>query len=185
MIQFSIAETSSDLVAILDLQKANLAASLTPFEIQSQGFVTVTHKYDELSALNELENHIIAKEGDKVIGYVLAMTKASATALPVLEPMFEVFDQIKYQNKPVSNYRYLVVGQVCIDKQYRGKGIFDQIYTAYKNRFQSKYDFAITEIAATNLRSQKAHQRIGFKELHRYFAPDQTEWSIVIWDWNN
>ena len=184
MISYTISKTEDEIAGILALQEANLSVVLSPSEIQSQGFVTVTHSREELTRLNDIENHIIAKDGDKVIGYVLAMTKASASALPVLEPMFEVFDEIFYRNKLVSAYQYLVVGQVCIDKQYRGQGVFDQLYSAYKNRFQSKYDFAITEIAVKNLRSQRAHQRIGFEEIHRYLAPDQTEWSIVLWDWN-
>jgi RimJ/RimL family protein N-acetyltransferase len=79
----------------------------------------------------------------------------------------------------------MVVGQVCIDKEYRGKGLLDNCYTAYKEHFIHQYDFAVTEIASNNLRSLAAHTRIGFKEIHRYISPDQTEWCIVLWDWNN
>ena len=49
--------------------------------------------------------------------------------------------------------------------------------------YSNKYDFAITEIAATNLRSLKAHRRIGFKEINTYLSPDKTEWVVVLWDW--
>ena len=79
----------------------------------------------------------------------------------------------------------MVVGQVCVDKQYRGQGIFDQVYVTYKNYYLNKYDFAITEIANTNIRSLNAQKRIGFKEIHSYLAPDNTEWVVVVWDWKN
>jgi hypothetical protein len=72
---------------------------------------------------------------------------------------------------------------VCVDKVYRGQGIFDQCYLAYEKFYEYKYDFAITEIATSNTRSLQAHKRIGFKEINSYFAPDKTEWVVVVWDW--
>jgi hypothetical protein len=76
-----------------------------------------------------------------------------------------------------------VVGQVCIDKQYRGQGILPNCYAVYKEYYNKKYDFAITEIASTNLRSLNAHRKIGFNEIHSYSGPDKTEWIVVVWDW--
>lgn len=185
MINYTTATNSKDLEGILALQKANLAKGLTPEEIQSQGFVTVDHSYEQLKKLNDIENHIIARDNDKIAGYVLAMTQQSKSAIPVLLPMFKLFEKILYKNKKISDYNYLVVGQVCIDKEYRGKGIFDKCYYAYKKHFDSKYDFAITEIANTNLRSLIAHKRIGFKEIYSYPTVENTEWIVLIWDWEN
>ena len=97
--------------------------------------------------------------------------------------MFKVFENISYKAMPVSSYRYIVVGQVCVDSAFRGVGILDNCYAAYRNAFQEKYDFAITEIAVRNSRSINAHKRIGFQQLHTYTSPDGEEWSIVIWPW--
>lgn len=141
------------------------------------------HTYEELSNLNKIEKHIIAKTGDKVIAYVLSMTQQSKFDLPVLIPMFQIFDEIVYNNRLISDYNYIVVGQVCVDKAYRGKSVFENCYLTYKNNFINRSDFALTEIATQNLRSQKAHSKIGFKEIHRYIDPSNIEWSIVVWDW--
>jgi GNAT superfamily N-acetyltransferase len=129
------------------------------------------------------EPGIIAKENNEVVAYVLAMTPSFRTGFPVLEPLFKLFEKIPYEGKPVSAYHYLVVGQACIDKKYRGKGILKKLYAAYTSRFRGKYDFAITEIATKNLRSMNAHQRIGFKPVHEYTGPDGVQWTIVILDW--
>ena len=185
MITYTTANSINDLEGILDLQKRNLAGSLTKDEIQSQGFVTVDHSYDQLEKLNDQEKHVIAKDDEKVIGYLLAMTKRSRFDIPVLIPMFELFDTVSYNGKKISEYNYLVVGQVCVDKAWRGKSILDQCYAAYRQHYSIKYDFAITEIAATNLRSLKAHRRIGFKEINTYRSPDKTEWIVVLWDWKD
>jgi L-amino acid N-acyltransferase YncA len=185
MITYTTADTATDLEGILKLQKANLARDLTHEEIQSQGFVTVDHTFAQLKKLNDAEKHIIAKDKDRVVAYLLAMTKDCRQDIPILFPMFEVFDSIRYNNRKVSECNYLVVGQVCVDKQYRGQGILDRAYAAYRDHFSSKYDFAITEIAATNTRSRNAHQRIGFREVHSYRSPDGVEWVVVIWEWDN
>ena len=183
MITYTTARTDDDLKGILALQKANLSFNLSTEEIASQGFVTVVHDLDTLRQLNEVEPHIIAKQNGKVVAYLLTMTAASPTAIAVLKPMFEMFNRIELNKRPVSSYRYLVVGQACVDKPFRGQGIFDLCYKTYREIYRSEYDFAITEIAARNTRSINAHKRIGFKEVHCYKAPDAEEWSIVIWEW--
>lgn len=185
MLTFVTANSISDLDGILNLQKTNLAQGLSPDEIQSQGFVTVNHTFDQLKKLNDIEKHVIAKENEKVIAYVLAMTQQSRQDIPILFPMFDAFDRISYKGKKINEYNYLVVGQVCVDKTFRGMGIFEQCYSAYKEYYKDKYDFAITEIATKNTRSLRAHKRIGFKEMNSYMAPDKTEWIVVVWDWKN
>ncbi len=181
---YTKATTAADLAQIGALQKENLSLALTAEEIQSQGFVTVNHTHDQLKSLNDIEKHIVAKSNNYVIGYLLAMTKQSQFDIPILVPMFETFGTILYKNKKVSDYNYIVVGQVCIARNYRGQGILDKCYAAYKDYYANSYDFAITEIARNNLRSLRAHQRIGFKEIHTYVAPDKTEWVVVIWNWH-
>ncbi len=183
MITYTTSKTDKELAGILDLQKNNLPQNLSESEIKSEGFVTVSHTLEDLKKLNEYEQHLIIKDGEQIAGYLLAMTKNSKYDIPVLIPMFELFDQLYYKEKLISAYHYLVVGQACIDKNYRGKGLFDNSYAAYKNCFKNKYDFAITEISTSNSRSINAHKRIGFVEIHRYTDRKNIEWSIVIWDW--
>ncbi|MFC6999507.1 GNAT family N-acetyltransferase [Rufibacter roseus] len=185
MIAYSTSKNNIELEGILSLQKANLKIGLSEGEIESQGFVTVNHDLKTLKKLNQIEEHIIAKDGEKVVAYVLSMTKKSRFDIPILIPMFEVFDKVVYKVKLLSAYNYMVVGQVCVDKDYRGKGIFGDCYSAYKQHHSEKYDFAITEIAKTNLRSLNAHKRVGFKEIVSYTDPNKIEWIVVLWDWKN
>ncbi len=183
MIVFTQAETEGDFQGILQLQKRNLLTNLTPGEAASQGFVTVVHTLEQLSSLNAQEKHVVAKEGDRIIAYVLAMTPASRSDIPVLIPMFDLFNELFYNGRPIAEQDYIVVGQVCIDKSYRGKGLFDQCYAAYKEQYSTRYSFAITEIATGNTRSLKAHKRLGFEKLTTYGAPDGVDWEVVAWNW--
>lgn len=185
MIRYTRVKIDADLEGILELQRRNLPSSLSQQEMHSQGFVTVVHSFEEVKKLNDIEPHVIAKDDENVIAYLLAMTTQSQEEILVLKPIFETFQEISFANKKVSDFQYIVVGQVCVDKVYRSKGILDACYQYYKNVFADKYDFAITEIDASNLRSLNAHKRIGFKELYRYTAANDVEWVIVLWDWNH
>ena len=180
---YTTSQSLNDLEGIIELQRNNLAVNLAIDEISSQGFVTVVHHVDDLKKMNYIEQHVICKDGEKVVAYLLSMTVHSQNDIPVLIPMFDLFKKISFMDKSVAAYNYIVVGQVCIDKDYRGQGVLDKCYAFYKDCFKRKYDFAITEIATRNQRSIKAHERIGFNEIHRYTSADNEEWSIVVWEW--
>ena len=185
MIVYTSSQNDKDLNGILNLQRNNLARNLPQEEIQSQGFVTVLHTLEDLRKMNSIEQHIIAKDNDTVIAYLLAMTEKSKFDIPVLVPMFELFESIRYKNKLLSEYNYMVVGQVCVDKKYRGQGVLDKCYDLYIDTFRRRYDFAVTEIAISNKRSLNAHARVGFNTIHEYVAPDGESWAIVLLDWPN
>lgn len=185
MIIYTSSKNDKDLSGILNLQRNNLAGNLQQEEIQSQGFVTVLHSMEDLQKMNAIEQHIIAKDNDTVVAYLLAMTEKSKFDIPVLVPMFELFETIQYKNKTLSEYNYMVVGQVCVDKKYRGQGVLDKCYDLYINKFRTRYDFAVTEIATSNQRSLNAHKRIGFRTIQEYVAPKGETWAIVLLEWPN
>jgi hypothetical protein len=183
MIVYTTAKTARDLIKVLELQKNNLPQNLTEEQKATQGFVTVIHSLETLQKMNSIEQSMLARDNNRVIGYLLAMTRASKNDIPVLIPMFDAFDNVMYGNKKISGYSYMVVGQVCIAEGWRGQGILDECYAEYRRHFKGKYDFAITEIHVTNRRSINAHKRIGFETIHIYRDPAGEEWEIVLWDW--
>lgn len=183
MAQIRTAKSKSDLQGILDLQWENHLSRVSDEVKQADGFVTVRHTPEQLLALQSIAPHVIALEEDEVVGYILAMTKASRDLIPVLIPMFDQFDQVYFKGKKIADHHYLVIGQVCVGKDQRGKGLFDQMYKAYKDEFSHRYSFAITEIAQSNVRSLAAHRRVGFEVIHE-FEDETKAWAIVAWDWN-
>ncbi len=184
MILFKPAETERELLGILSLQKENLPRNISQAEKAAQGFVTVNHSFEQLAEMNAIAPHLIAKDGENVVGYILAMTKGSKDLIPVLIPMFQQFELLEFAGNSVASYNYLVIGQICVSKDYRGQGIFDRMYEAYADFFSTCFDFAITEIADSNIRSIKAHQRVGFEVIHN-FSDSTEDWSIVALNWKN
>lgn len=181
MITVTTAQSDQDLREIIALQTINLPKNISAEEAQKQGFVTVVHDFEMLKKMNDDEAHIIAKLDGKVVGYCLAMTQKFKSDIPVLVPMFDKMDEQMYKGKFIRDYNYITCGQVCVAKEARGQGVFDQMYQHFQAIYASKYDLLLTEIATINQRSIRAHYRVGFKNLLRY-VPDGEEWEIVIWD---
>jgi predicted GNAT family N-acyltransferase len=97
--------------------------------------------------------------------------------IEVLIPMFERIDSVLSPNKS-----YVIMGQVCVDKNYRKQGIFRGLYDFYRTQLQHEFDYLITEVAVINQRSMNAHESIGFKKIDSY-EEEGINWNIMLWDW--
>ncbi len=183
MIEFGVAQDMQDFEQIIALQKANMEAVISASESKEQGFLTVKHNIDLLAAMNEPFPHIIARDQNKIIGYALVMGQEMKNRIPILIPLFRKISELSFNNQAIQDSRYFVMGQVCIEKNYRGKGIFSDLYQKMKEQMSDHFDFVVTEVATRNTRSVSAHQKVGFKDLLTY-KHGQEEWSIIIWNWS-
>ena len=174
MIEFKVTTTTKELEQILALQQLNLSKNLTEEEKQIQGFVTIEHKFETLHKMHCMHPHTIAVDNNKVIGYALSMSKAFGDAIPILRPMFAKLKEANITND------FMVMGQVCIAKNYRGKGVFRGLYTKMGANFSGRFSNIITEVDALNTRSLNAHYAIGFKNFSEYKANGQL-WVIMSW----
>lgn len=170
-IDYTIAETTEELLQILSLQRLNLKSSVTTSEIEQEGFVTVEHDLDLLERMNNACPHIIAKDGDKVVGYALSMTEDFKDEISVLRTMFTELEGIHIQN-------FITMGQICVAKTHRKQGIFRGLYEAMKKASYPTYDAIITEVDATNTRSLGAHFSIGFEKICTYNSLGQN-WELI------
>ena len=174
--------TDIELHEILDLQKQNLRGTSTETVEKEQGFVTVVHTLPVLQEMHRLEPSIIVKDNGVLAGYALTMARECHKLVPELESLFDRLEMIMYDGRPISTYNFYVMGQVCVARTYRGKGVFDLLYNQHKEVFAHKYDLLITDIATRNTRSMRAHERVGFKTIATY-RDTLDEWSVVAWDW--
>lgn len=173
MITYSKTTSIEELTQILALQNINLLENLSDEEKQQQGFVTVKHTLEILEKMHKACPHTIAKYNDRVVGFALSMTKEFSDDIEVLKPMFIEI------NKTVTTKSYIVMGQICIDKDFRKQGVFRGLYNFMKtNICESKFDLIVTEIDLKNQISLNAHQAIGFKNLIDYNYHGKN-WRIV------
>lgn len=183
-IVFTTVNTPSEVQQILELQAANHVSNVPAAVAQEQGFVTVKHDPEVLRRMNQEAPGIIAKDGDKVVGYALVMPRSFAAFVPILQPMFQLLDSLSWKGQLLATHpRWFVMGQICVAEGYRGMGVFDGMYAKMKEVCRRDYDFVITEIARRNTRSMRAHERVGFQTMHTFSDEVAREdWNVVIWE---
>src|SRR5689334_20650572 len=103
-----------ELEQILQLQAVNLRDHVSAEQAVSQGFLTVAHTLDVLERMHALAPSVIAKDGEKLVGYALVMPVEARAFVPILEPMFQLLETLSWRGQPLREYRYYVMGQVCV-----------------------------------------------------------------------
>lgn len=182
-IRFQACKTRDQLDQILALQSINLEGHPGQASIPADGFVTVRHEPQVLHDMNDAAPHIIAIADDQVVGYALVMLREFDQRVPILQPMFRRLVELDYQGRPVTDFRYFIMGQVCVARAFRGRGVFVGMYHAMRDHYSADNDMVITEVATRNTRSIAAHRKVGFELLHRYIDQWGERWDLVVWDW--
>jgi ribosomal protein S18 acetylase RimI-like enzyme len=207
MLSTKLVSTPEELDQIAHLNSLNLVTNISPEDKAKNGFVTWSYPAEDLRALHEIAPSVIAvddapesalggpgadgnaayttREADsglKVIGFALTLVKESLPAFPRMQGTLEHLSKVVYEGKPLDLYRFYLMGQICVAENYRGKGVVGMLYQFHREHFAGKFDLLVTEISTSNLRSQKAHEKVGFKTINTY-RDSSDEWNVVVWDW--
>lgn len=175
--------TEDEIVAIKKLQSLNLKSSLSEDEMEAQGFVTAAYSIDFLKEMHDIEPAIIAKDKEDIVGYALVATKAVMGKHHLLNDLFKNINAIEYAGVCLDKIDYVIVAQLCVDKNYRGHGLAQKLYQFFRTSLHQKYIYCLTDVDEKNARSIRAHLKTGFTVLNT-FAYGDSNWHIVIWDWN-
>jgi hypothetical protein len=184
MVHSTLVNTDDELRQIQQLQQSNLPKNISKEEFRSQGFVTFQHDLKTLQEFHKLAPSVIVKDVEKVVAYALTVVNEARHIFPPMESLFALLERSQWKNKPFHQYRFYEMGQVCVAKEYRGKGIFEMLYQQHKKSYSNKYDLLVTKISTKNNRSLKAHEKVGFETIV-IERDDLDEWVVVVWDWNN
>jgi GNAT superfamily N-acetyltransferase len=180
-IVFEAASTEQHFEQILQLQKQNLFSEISEDQQAQQGFVFAEHSVPLLKRMAAHLPQVTAVSDGRVIGYNLAMTVAMKDEMPRLAPMFAQFERSQYRGRPLATYNFMVGGQICVDKDFRGQGLLRRLYHATRDRLPPGYQLCVTEVAARNVISLEAHKRMGFEEVSSYHDGKEL-WSVVVWN---
>lgn len=181
MTTITTASTDEHFDGILALQRANHVHAVAADVQDREGFVFVEHTRPLLARLAAASPQAIALEGARVVGYCLSLPPSLQDAVPILAPMFEQFGRCEYQGKPLAQHRYVVGGQVCVDRDFRGRGLLARLYRHLRDELAATCDLCVTEIATRNVVSVRAHEAMGFEAIARY-SDGREDWVIVAWD---
>jgi predicted GNAT superfamily acetyltransferase len=180
--QIKLVETNSELAGIKALQTANLNTNISADEAATQGFVSAVYTLAFLENMHAQAPSVIAMYNNEVVGYALVATKAVCMQHDLLADLVNTINLQTYQGHALANENYIVVGQLCVAKAFRGKGMVQQLYNYYKQAYSQHYTYLITDVAQANPRSLKAHQNTGFQVINT-LTYGGISWDIVLWNW--
>ena len=172
----------SELAGIKRLQQANLKSLLPDEEMEREGFVTAEYTLEFLEEMHRASPSIIAKDEDEVVGYAIATTPSVRENHPLLADLFNVIDSKSYNGRFLRDTKYIVIGQLCVGKGYRGQGLVQRMYSLFRDQLSGEYDYCLTDVDFKNPRSLKAHLKSGFAILDTLLY-NNAEYHLVIWDW--
>jgi GNAT superfamily N-acetyltransferase len=182
MLYATTVSTKKELEQIQILNQQNLKQNLSEDEMLQEGFVSWNYSFELLEKMHQLAPSAIVKDGDEVIGYALVTLKEARCFHVDFEKMITNLQPVIYEGKPLMSFHFYLMGQVCIHKNYRGKGVFPLLFQQHKISYGREYDLLVTEISAKNQRSLKAHEKVGFKNIFAY-SEGIDEWNVVVWNW--
>lgn len=182
MITIQRVTKDSELGAIRALQSANLRKNLSPIEASEQGFLIAEYSLDFLRQMHECHPSIIAIDGDQLAGYALVTSRRLRSGHPLLDDLCRQIDGLTYRQRKLGDTNYVVVGQLCVAKEHRGKGLVPRLYQQFRESLHAKYEYCVTDIAQANPRSLQAHFKTGFQVIHS-IQFEGLKWNVVLWDW--
>jgi L-amino acid N-acyltransferase YncA len=119
-----------------------------------------------------------------VVGYALATDRSLLAQHPLLKDLGAQINKIPFGGKFVGDFDYLVVGQLCVAKEVRGRGLAQDLYAQFKATYENRYPFAVTDIDQVNHSSLRTHLKVGFITLST-LNYGESNWDVVVWDWRN
>ena len=181
-LELTLVSDEKELEGIKALQTENLRTNISEAEALSQGFLTASYTMEYLRAMNAITPTVIAKDGDIIAGYAMVTTKEVRDGHPLMADLIDTIDRTKYNDKLLIESHYVVVGQLCVAKPYRGMGLVQKLYGHFRDCYTDQFEYLITDVAQANTRSLKAHLKTGFQVIDT-LTYGGIGWDIVLWDW--
>lgn len=172
---------SEELEQIVVLQNKNLVSALESSE-KSDGFLSEAFSMEQFREMDDDLCVLVGKDENTVCAYVCVSSVEYNKNIPIVRAMLDCFPQIIFKGKPLTAYCTAIPGPVCIDKEYRGRGILLQLYKelpAFLLKEHPELDLYAVLISKQNQRSINAHKKLGM-EVVGEFAYKKGIFSILV-----
>jgi hypothetical protein len=150
--------TKPDIEKILELQEKYLFANLSEQE-RLNGFVTTPFSNRQIATLVNEKGAFVAFDADKLVAYTFAASWDFFGQWPIFPYMVSRFPNLDLEGLPITAINSFQYGPICVDMDYRGSGIFEQLFTLMRETMQRRYPIGVTFINQVNERSYQAHTR--------------------------
>ena len=151
-----------DIDAVCELLKENFVGNLGDAE-KKDGFLSINFEADQLKEMAADGVMIVALFDSRVVAFLTTQTCEYNLNLPIAKTLVE-----KLSNT-VESHKTLVCGPVCIDSDFRGQGLLEQLYEVLAREAEGTYDTGITFVSDSNPRSIAAHKhKLGMTPVGKF-----------------
>ncbi len=161
--------TIADIPKIEELQK-RYHVSFINEEEKKNGFVTTLFSREQLTELIEQEDGIsLCCDGEKVVAYAMAGSWHFWSKWPLFQHMIADLPNTEYLGKTLTIENSYQYGPVCIDMDYRGQGVLQDLFAHSTRQMSRRYPILITFINHVNTRSFAAHtKKVGLDVIKSF-----------------
>lgn len=171
----------SDIPEILILQEKFHVSNLSD-EAKKNGFVTTRFTTDQVTEIINQEGLFISKFDSKIIAYVFAGSWQYFSQWEIFNVMVSRFPQLSFGNFAITDTSCFQYGPICIDENYRGKGLINDIFEFMRVNMLKKYPLALTFINKINTRSYHVHvNKLNWRVIDE-FEFNQNSYFILAYD---
>ena|SRR3989344_4022555 len=170
-----------DIAAIKRLQELNHFKNVSAQERKKRGFVSVETSKEVLLQIARRTGIVVAKANNELIGYEMPLPLEQAKTITLLEPFIARFDSVTYKGRKISDYNLVIAGQICVGKEYSGKGVPEIMHPYLLHMIlKGKFDLLVTEVSGQNTRSLHVSvEKLGFQLADQYCADGQS-WYVLV-----
>lgn len=156
--------TQNDAQGILKLLQENHVDNITD---PSDGFVTTNMTLQQLETLITKENGVtIAVEQDRIVAFAMVASWEFWSEWQFFAYMIERLSTFSFEGQTLTVENSYQYGPVCVDQQFRGTGVFEQVFAKSLASMQARYPIMATFINQINHRSFAAHtKKVGMTQV--------------------
>jgi L-amino acid N-acyltransferase YncA len=168
--------TDTDYSDMIRLQEDNLLQNLSKEQL-ADGFLATRYESHQFKRINTELAIVVAVADTKVVGYLCAKCFSYAVEFPVLRALINHMTARRVNNVSINAETTFIYGPVCVAREVRGKGVVAGMWKTMQEIAATRYKAAILFIADTNIRSLRAHEKLGMQQYgmfeqggNRYYA---------------
>ncbi len=174
--------TTQHIPAVRDLISRNLAANLGE-NASEVGFLSWLPPEEYLADVIEKSFIPISTEGENVLGFIITLNKELAEANPLFQEMLAAIDNINFDGKPISEYKYLIFAQSCIDEPYRLSSVAGRLYKkAIDKAKELGIEIVIGQVVSSNNKSMSVHGGVADQAGSYKSKTSGLEWNVFVRD---
>ncbi|MEO8933365.1 MAG: GNAT family acetyltransferase [Xanthomarina sp.] len=158
-----------DIDGLLSLQERYLFRNLNENE-RKKGFVTTPFTMPQMEEIINQNGVFIAEnENNTLIAYAFAGSWTYFKQWEIFNFMVSRFPELSFHGNKITTENSFQYGPVCIDENYRGKGLLNFIFEEMRLEFIKNYPISITFINKVNVISEKAHtKKLGWEIIDEF-----------------